>query len=61
MGDGRSEVGDRRVALVTGGGRGIGRGIAVALARHGWDLVVNYRGNAEAASETVCLIERAGG
>ncbi len=60
MGDGRSEVGDRRVALVTGGGRGIGRGIAVALARHGWDLVVNYRGNAEAASETVCLIGRAG-
>ena len=50
-----------KVALVTGAGRGIGRGIAVALAQKGWTLVVNYRGNAEAASDTRRAIEEAGG
>jgi NAD(P)-dependent dehydrogenase (short-subunit alcohol dehydrogenase family) len=50
-----------RVALVTGAGRGIGRAIAVALARHGWRVVINYRGNAEAAEATLKLIQDAGG
>ncbi len=45
-----------RVALVTGGSRGIGRGIALALARAGADVAVNYRGNAEAAEEVVAEI-----
>jgi 3-oxoacyl-[acyl-carrier protein] reductase len=41
-----------RVALVTGGGRGIGRGIVLALADVGYDVVVNYAGNETAARET---------
>ncbi|MBN1994600.1 MAG: 3-ketoacyl-ACP reductase [Anaerolineae bacterium] len=52
---------NNQVALVTGAGRGIGRGIAVALAERGWTVVVNYRGNAQAATETVRLIEQTGG
>lgn len=49
------------VALVTGGGRGIGRGIVLALAARGWSTVINYRGNAEAAAETLRLAEEVGG
>ncbi|HWQ13528.1 MAG TPA: 3-oxoacyl-[acyl-carrier-protein] reductase [Roseiflexaceae bacterium] len=46
-----------RVALVTGGSRGIGRAIARALAGAGAAVVVNYRGNQAAAEETVAAIE----
>lgn len=50
-----------KVALVTGGSRGIGRGICVALGAKGWTVIVNYRGNAEAADECVMLVQDAGG
>ena len=50
-----------QAALVTGAGRGIGRGIALALAEKGWNIVVNYRSNAQAASETVEMVKQAGG
>lgn len=48
-------------AIVTGAGRGIGRGIALGLAERGWAVVINYRGNVTAASETATAVESAGG
>jgi NAD(P)-dependent dehydrogenase (short-subunit alcohol dehydrogenase family) len=42
----------RNVAIVTGSSRGIGRGIILALAERGWETVINYRGNRQAAEET---------
>ena len=49
-----------KVAIVTGGSRGIGRGIALALAEDGADLVINYRKDAKAAEETVSRIQGMG-
>ncbi|MFT7600605.1 MAG: 3-oxoacyl-[acyl-carrier protein] reductase [Acidimicrobiales bacterium] len=49
-----------RVALVTGGGRGIGRGIAIGLAEDGIDVAITYRKNADAANETVAEIQALG-
>jgi 3-oxoacyl-[acyl-carrier protein] reductase len=50
-----------KVALVTGGGRGIGRAIVERLAGDGVDVVFFYRGNAEAAREVVNAVTTAGG
>jgi len=49
-----------RTALVTGGGRGIGRAIALALAEAGADVAVNYRRDEAAAEETVAAIKKLG-
>jgi 3-oxoacyl-[acyl-carrier protein] reductase len=49
------------VSLVTGAGRGIGRGIALALARLGHTIVVNYAGNEHAAADCLEAVRDAGG
>lgn len=51
---------DFPVALVTGSSRGIGRAIAIHLAKSGHDVVVNYAKSVEAAAEVVGEIERLG-
>lgn len=51
----------RPIAVVTGGGQGIGRGICVALAGAGYRVLVNYRANTDEAAETVRLCDDAGG
>jgi 3-oxoacyl-[acyl-carrier protein] reductase len=50
-----------QIAIVTGGSRGIGRAIAVDLAAHGYQMVITYKSNDEAAAETLRLIRDAGG
>ena len=49
-----------KTALVTGGSRGIGRAIALALAGHGASVMVNYVRNAAAAEETVAALRALG-
>lgn len=50
-----------QVAIVTGGNRGIGRGIALSLAERGWRIVINYRSNRTAAEDAQKAVDAAGG
>lgn len=49
-----------KYALVTGGSRGIGRAVCVALAEKGYTIIINYRSNQAEAEETLRLIKEAG-
>ena len=51
----------KKVTVVTGGSRGIGRGIVLKLASEGANVVVNYRANSAAADEVVALVQEQGG
>lgn len=48
---------NRKIALVTGSSRGIGRSIAIDLATKGYDVIINYLRDKEAADETLALIK----
>ncbi|MDL2337742.1 MAG: SDR family oxidoreductase [Pseudomonadota bacterium] len=56
-----SHAAARRVALVTGSARRLGREIALDLARHGFDIAVHYRGEPEEAHDTVAELQALGG
>src|SRR5512133_1212021 len=49
-----------KVAIITGSGRGIGRGIAVQLAKAGWKIVINDIGNPDPPAETLDLVKKEG-
>ena len=51
----------RKIALVTGGSRGLGRNMAVKLANKGLDIVITYNSNESAAQETLGQIQEQGG
>lgn len=50
-----------RVSIVTGASRGIGRAIAIQMAKDGGRIVVNYQGREDAARETAAMVEAVGG
>ncbi|MCK9364691.1 MAG: 3-oxoacyl-ACP reductase FabG [Syntrophales bacterium] len=52
---------EQKTALITGGGRGIGRSVCVELAKAGYYVCINYLTNESAAQETLSLVRKAGG
>ena len=50
----------KKVALVTGGSRGIGRATVLALAKNGYDVVINYKSSKEKAEEVLNLVKEYG-
>jgi 3-oxoacyl-[acyl-carrier protein] reductase len=54
------ETMENKVALITGGARGIGRAVALDLAAHGWSVAVCYRTSASEAAEVVGAVKKEG-
>ena len=54
------ETTDKKIALVTGASRGIGRACAIALGKKGYTVIINYNSNEDAANEVKAIIEEAG-
>ena len=52
---------NKKIAIVTGGSRGIGRAISFEMARAGFYVIINYKSNKEAAVETLKMIKKEGG
>src|SRR5438045_1178633 len=49
-----------KIALVTGGSRGLGKDMAISIARKGMDVIITYRANETEAQQTVAVIEALG-
>jgi len=56
-----SEIKERRVAIITGGGRGIGRAISIELANAGYFVIINFKSNVDAAAQTLEIVRNNGG
>jgi 3-oxoacyl-[acyl-carrier protein] reductase len=55
------EENNRKIAIITGGSKGIGRAIVVELARAGYYTVINYRSDQAGAEQTLAMVQEAGG
>ena len=51
---------NNKIALVTGGSRGLGRDMAISLSKKGFDVIITYQSNKEAADEVIGQIEQNG-
>lgn len=51
----------RKIVLVTGGSRGLGKEMAINIANKGMDVIITYRGNKEGADDTIEQVEKSGG
>lgn len=55
------EENEKKIAVVTGGSKGIGRAICLELARAGCFVVINYRSDRQGAEQTLAMVENTGG
>lgn len=55
------EENEKKIAIVTGGSKGIGRAICIELAREGCFVVINYRSDRQGAEQTLAMVENADG
>ena len=58
--NGGNKMTENKVAMVTGSSRGLGKALAIELAKNGYDIVVNYARSKSAAEDTVKEIEALG-